>query len=70
MSVPVAIRLTVAQSLMTWRARELLSVGPPPISRFDNEVMAIYHDGGVRPDLDTGVGVGQDVDPDDNHSGE
>jgi len=69
-SALVVIRLTVVQSLMTWRVRELLSVGPLSISRFDDEVMAIYHDRGVKPDLDTGVGVGQDVDPDDNHSGE
>ena len=69
-SVPVVIHLTVAQSLTTRRVSELLSVGPSSILWFDDEVMAIYHDGGVRPDLDTGAGVGQDVDPDDNHSGE
>ena len=67
-SAPVVIRLTVAQSLTTWRARELLSVGPSYISRFDNEVMAVYRNGGVRPDLDAGMGVGQDIDPDDNLS--
>jgi len=70
MSTLVVIRLTVAQLLTTQRARELLLVGPSSISQFDDEVMVVYCDGGVRPDLDTGVGVGQDVDPDDNHSGE
>ena len=55
---------------MTRRARELLSVGPSSSLRFDDEVMAVYCDGGVRPDLNAGMGVGQDVDPDDNLSGE
>jgi len=69
-STPVVICLTVAQSLTTRRVRELLSVRPSSISWFDDEVMVVYHNGGVRPDLDAGMGVGQDVDPDSNLSSE
>jgi len=67
-STPVVIRLTMAQSLTTQRVRELLLVGPLSISRFDDEVMGVYCDGEGRPDLDPGMGVGQDVDPDGNLS--